>query len=206
LMTRFCARSRVGLVVVPSSIPPAPGRRLPALCGGRFLQSARSCTGCSSAGLLSNGTQWRWGPAPGACAPGAECRQPPAPAGAGASSPERGSSPVSVLNAAGIWRRRGTPSFWRRTSQCALTVRGEMPSRSPISSFEQPNAISPTTSVCRSVNASGASLGVLLMSSTLRRGPNVNHRPKGVLAVETGVRRALRGSRRARSSTRARAR
>jgi len=37
------------------------------------------------------------------------------------------------------------PELLRRTSQCAFAVRGEMPSRSPTSSFEQPNAINSTT-------------------------------------------------------------
>ena len=51
----------------------------------------------------------------------------------------------------GIWRRRGTPSFWRSTSQCALTVLGEMPSRSDTSLFEQPAAMRTITSRWRSV-------------------------------------------------------
>src|SRR5262245_39352044 len=90
-------------------------------------------------------------------APSAGCRQPPAPARAGASSRARGSSPVSALNAAGICRRLGTPSFWRSTSQCALAVLGEMPRRSPTSSFEHPRAISATIWSWRSVRSGFAS-------------------------------------------------
>src|SRR4051812_26215036 len=80
-------------------------------------------------------------------------RQPPAPARAGASSRARGSSPVSALNAAGICRRLGTPSFWRSTSQCAFAVLGEMPRRSPTFSFEHPRAISATIWSWRSVRS-----------------------------------------------------
>src|SRR6185312_1479714 len=76
---------------------------------------------------------------------------------AGASSRARGSSPVSALNAAGICRRLGTPSFWRSTSQCAFAVRGEMPRRSPTSSFEHPRAIRTTIWSWRSVRSGFAS-------------------------------------------------
>ena len=87
---------------------------------------------------------------------------------------------MSVLNAAGICRRRGTPSFWRRTSQCAFAVRGEMPSRSPTSSFEQPNAINSTTWRCRWVSETSVPLEVLFMDATLRRKSHANHRLIGV--------------------------
>ena len=78
--------------------------------------------------------------------PGAGCRQPPTPdiAGAGSWARARGSSPVSALNAAGICRRLGTPSFCRSASECAFAVRGEMPSFVATSSFEQPCAINLT--------------------------------------------------------------
>src|SRR5262249_40559651 len=98
----------------------------------------------------SGGRRWGWARSAGS-------RQPPARARAGASSRARGSSPVSALNAAGICRRLGTPSFWRSTSQCALAVLGEMPSRSPTSSFEQPRAISATIWSWRSVRSGFAS-------------------------------------------------
>jgi len=58
----------------------------------------------------------------------------------------------------GIWRRRGTPSFWRSTSQCAFAVLGEIPRRTPTSSFEYPAAISATTWSCRCVRLIGWSL------------------------------------------------
>ena len=47
--------------------------------------------------------------------------------------------------AAGICRFFATPSFLRSASEWALAVRGERPSRFPISSFEQPAAISSIT-------------------------------------------------------------
>jgi len=72
---------------------------------------------------------------------------------------------VSVLNAAGICRLLETPSFWRKTSQCALAVRAEMPSLSPTSSFEQPRAISSTTWRCRSVSEKSVSFRVLVMDA-----------------------------------------
>src|SRR6266536_891572 len=106
---------------------------------------------------LTNGAvSQEGGRARGRCA-GRGCRQPPAPDEAGASSRDRGSSPVSVLNAAGICRRLGTPSFWRSTSQCAFAVLGEMPRRSPTSSFEHPRAISTTIWSWRSVRSGFAS-------------------------------------------------
>src|SRR4051812_21436157 len=67
---------------------------------------ADACPWCAAvpAALIVHGvtSSEKGDPAPGARAPGAGCRQPPAPAVAGAGSRERGSSPVSVLNAAGI--------------------------------------------------------------------------------------------------------
>src|SRR5262249_21571175 len=98
----------------------------------------------------SGGRRWGWARSAGS-------RQPPARARAGASSRARGSSPVSALNAAGICRRLGTPSFWRSTSQCAFAVLGEMPRRSPTSSFEHPRAISTTIWSWRSVRSGFAS-------------------------------------------------
>ena len=85
--------------------------------------------------------------------PRTPCRQTP---GRRCSTPrlaESGSSPVSTRNATGICRRRLTPSFERNVSECAFAVRGEMPSRSPTSSFEHPAAISATTSRCRDVRS-----------------------------------------------------
>ena len=84
---------------------------------------------------------------------GRGCRQSPRPRRVGPRLFERGSTPVRSRYATGIWRRRETPSFWRRTSECAFTVRGEMPSCSPISSFERPAAMSSTTWRWRSVSA-----------------------------------------------------
>src|SRR5436190_2736861 len=121
------------------------------------------------------------GPRPGH-APGRGCRQPPTPAVAGASPRARGSSPVSVLNAAGICRRRATPSFWRSTSQCAFAVRAEMPSLSPTSSFEQPSAISTTTCTWRSVSVKSAPFRFFIMPARLRGTGAADHRPMGVFA------------------------
>src|ERR671937_1772827 len=84
--------------------------------------------------------------------PQGRCRQPPLSAFADSRLLASGSSPVSARYATGIWRRRATPSFWRRASEWALAVRGEIPSRSPTSSFEHPAAISSMTSIWRSVN------------------------------------------------------
>ena len=64
---------------------------------------------------------------------------------------ESGSSPVAARYAAGICRRRGTPSFCRRTSLCAFAVLAEIPSRSPTSSLEQPAAMRATTCRWRAV-------------------------------------------------------
>jgi hypothetical protein len=58
---------------------------------------------------------------------------------------------VRLRYAIGSWRRRRTPSFCRRTSQCAFTVLGEMPSRSETSSLEQPAAMRTITSRCLGV-------------------------------------------------------
>ena len=57
-----------------------------------------------------------------------------------------GSSPVRSRYAIGICRLRCTPSFCRNTSEWALAVLGEIPRRTPTSSFEQPAAISVTIS------------------------------------------------------------
>jgi len=54
-----------------------------------------------------------------------------------------------------MYRRRVTPSFVRRPSQCAFAVRDVTPSLAAISSFEQPSAISWTTCRWRSVNLVG---------------------------------------------------
>ena len=48
-----------------------------------------------------------------------------------------GSSPVRSRYAIGICRLRRTPSFCRNTSEWALAVLGEIPRRTPTSSFEQ---------------------------------------------------------------------
>src|SRR5207302_5747350 len=124
---------------IPLPGPPAPGIRTLLLCS-----AARHA--CNERGARAR------------CRARARVRrQPPAPARAGASSRARGSSPVSALNAAGICRRLGTPSFWRSTSQCAFAVLGEMPRRSPTSSFEHPRAISTTIWSWRSVRSGFAS-------------------------------------------------
>src|SRR3954471_6303808 len=79
-----------------------------------------------------------------------------------------------------MWRRRVTPSFWRRTSQCAFTVLGEIPSWQPISSFEQPAAISSTTCRCRVVSAGLVFTMVASMATTLQRVSTAAYCPKGV--------------------------
>jgi hypothetical protein len=52
---------------------------------------------------------------------------------------------VSVRYALGICLRLAQPSFCRSTSEWALAVLGEMPSRAATSSFEYPAAISSIT-------------------------------------------------------------
>jgi hypothetical protein len=99
--------------------------------------------------------------------PRVRCRQSPASGATGARPCESGSSPVSSRYARGICLRRGTPSFCRRTSQCAFAVLGEMPSRSPTSSLEQPSAISSTTCFCRSVRTGGLAWSIVGMASTV---------------------------------------
>src|SRR4029079_12496303 len=79
-----------------------------------------------------------------------------------------GSSPVSRRNAAGICRRRGTPSFTRSASLCARAVRAEIPRERPTSSFEHPAAISATTSRCRSVCCACVTLVVLFIPRFFR--------------------------------------
>lgn len=92
-----------------------------------------------------------------------------------------GSSPVIRRNAIGIWRRRRTPSFWRSTSQCALAVLGEIPSRAPTSSFEHPAAISATTSRWRGVmGAVFRSVASSIMASNLLPRSRDSHSSGGV--------------------------
>jgi len=83
-------------------------------------------------------------------------RQPPLSARADARRDANGSSPVSNLNATGICRLRGTPSFCRSASQWAFAVLGEMPSAMPTSSFDMPCAINSMTSRCREVMPEGS--------------------------------------------------
>jgi hypothetical protein len=59
------------------------------------------------------------------------------------------------LYAYGIWRRRATPSRARRASECIRTVRGEIPSRSAISTSVIPLATPRATSCCRGDNRTG---------------------------------------------------
>src|SRR5438067_632158 len=99
--------------------------------------------------------------------PQARCRQPPLPERPEARLFESGSSPVSSRYARGICRRRATPSFCLRTSQCAFAVLGEMPSRSPTSSLEQPAAINSTTCFCRGVRMGGLACSIVDMAPTL---------------------------------------
>ena len=111
---------------------------------------------------------------------------------------------MSVLNAAGICRRLGTPSFCRSASQCAFAVRGEMPSRRPTSSFEQPSAINPTTCSCRSRKGGRPAVrGRAHGGARYVRAVGAGYRPMGVFA---GLRPERRGTRPGRSSPRARAR
>jgi len=99
--------------------------------------------------------------------PRVRCRQSPLPERPGARLFESGSSPVSSRYARGICLRRGTPSFCLRTSQCAFAVLGEMPSRSPTSSLEQPAAINSTTCFCRGVRMGGLACSIVDMAPTL---------------------------------------
>ena len=111
---------------------------------------------------------------------------------------------MSVLNAAGICRRRGTPSFWRRTSQCAFAVRGEMPSRSPdllvrAAERDQLDDLELALGQREVRVVGGASHGA---NATPRRaGATI-----GRWEYSRGLDPRRRGSRRARSSPRARAR
>ena len=100
---------------------------------------------------------------------------------AGPETAASGSSPVSARYAAGMCRRRDTPSFCRSTSQCAFTVRGEMPSWQPISSFEHPAAISSTTCRCRVCQRRRCrSREVASMAATLPPSRAPAYCPKGV--------------------------
>ena len=114
------------------------------------------------------------------CGPQARCRQSPLPGCPGARLFESGSSPVSSRYACGICRRRATPSFCLRTSQWAFAVRGEMPSRSPTSSLEQPAAINSTTCFCRGVRTGGLSCIVVDMAATLTTASSLANCPKDV--------------------------
>ena len=94
---------------------------------------------------------------------------------------DSGSSPVSSLNAIGIWRLRLTPSFCRSTSQWAFAVRGEIPSRAPTSSFEQPAAIRATTSRWRAVmGAAFFSVPSSIMAPRLLPRSRDDHSSRGV--------------------------
>ncbi len=99
--------------------------------------------------------------------PRVRCRQSPASGTPGSEAFESGSSPVSSRYARGICLRRATPSFCLRTSQCAFAVLGEMPSRSPTSSLEQPSAINSTTCFCRGVKTGGLACSIVDMVSTV---------------------------------------
>ena len=93
----------------------------------------------------------------------------------------------------GIWRRRGTPSFWRSTSQCAFAVLGEIPRRTPTSSFEYPAAISSTTSRCRGVmGVVFRSVASSIMAPTLLPRSRDDHSSGG---VSDGVSLAVGGAR-----------
>ena len=98
-------------------------------------------------------------------------------AGAKAVSPRSRSAPIRGFVGAGPRRSVGDkrpgsaaaarhPSFWRSTSECAFAVRGEIPSRTPTSSFEQPAAMSSTTSRCRSVIFKARPLSTCVMPSS----------------------------------------
>src|SRR5205814_9661461 len=107
--------------------------------------------------------------------PQARCRQSPLPERPGARLFESGSSPVSARYACGICLRRGTPSFCLRTSQCAFAVLGEVPSRSPTSSFEYPAAINSTTCFCRGVTTGGLACSIVVIAPTVTRASRVGY-------------------------------
>jgi len=107
--------------------------------------------------------------------PRVRCRQSPLPERPGARLCESGSSPVSSRYARGICLRRATPSFCLRTSQCAFAVLGEMPSRSPTSSLEQPAAINSTTCFCRRVRTGGLACSIVDIATTLTRKSSVGY-------------------------------
>src|SRR5438105_5061212 len=117
-----------------------PTRRSPQLCRAR-LHCPIACPGIDGA---ANNAMRCHAPLEGLDARGGGTpraplrRQPPLSARADARLDASGSSPVSSLKATGICRLRGTPSFCRRTSQCALAVLGEMPRATPTSSFDKP--------------------------------------------------------------------
>lgn len=76
-------------------------------------------------------------------------------------------------------RRRATPSLCRNASLCAFAVRGEIPSRSPTSSFEHPAAISATTAFWRTVNE-GRVVGVWVVMGRFKRPSNGGAIPRSV--------------------------
>ena len=102
-----------------------------------------------------------------------------------------GSSPVSWRNAAGIWRRRGTPSFTRRASLCAFAVRAEIPSERPTSSFEHPAAINATTSRGGRSTTLRLRWPALVMARIL---PSLDRGIHSSAGVNPGVTRASLGS------------
>lgn len=102
-----------------------------------------------------------------------------------------GSSPVSRRNAAGICRRRATPSFARSASLCAFAVRAEIPRKTPTSSFEHPAAISATTSRWRSVSAAFVPMVALVMTTILVSLVRGIHSPEGVNPDVSDARRPL---------------
>ena len=91
-----------------------------------------------------------------------------------------GSSPVSRRYAAGICRRRATPSFRRSASLCAFAVRAEIPRERPTSSFEHPAAMSATTSRWRSVSGASGAVVVFVMVAILPSLVRVIHSSAGV--------------------------
>jgi hypothetical protein len=167
MMWRRAAVSRVGFAC-PASMPPAgavrPADRLVASTT-LFDRHKKTSRACDPEG------------------PQARCRQSPLPDCPGARLFESGSSPVSSRYARGICLRRGTPSFCRRTSQCAFAVLGEMPSRSPTSSLEQPAAISSTTCFCRGVRTGGLDCSIVDMAATLTTSSSFGYCPIGVFCA-----------------------
>jgi len=135
--------------------------------------------------------------------PQARCRQPPSSTAVDSRLRASGSSPVSARYATGIWRRRVTPSFCRRTSECAFAVRGEMPRRSPTSSLEHPAAMSSMTSRCRLVMVGSESCSALYIAAEAKAAsparPLAGRSISGIYTARRG--RASRG----RSSLRDRA-